>query len=76
MKPTPKPVGRGDAMTQKKQTQSKRDWIVRMEVKMFQDVYVEHCTEAGARDNPFAHAIEERQLDTIDRKVMQVQPNE
>jgi hypothetical protein len=53
-----------------------KSWIVRMHAVVEKEVVCEDCTEKQARDNPFEHAIEEREISQYEYAVKSVVPNE
>lgn len=54
----------------------KGNWIVTIRATVTKEVCVENCTESEARENPFDHAEDEREIDQVDYKVLGVQPND
>lgn len=60
----------------KKKEPEPRGWIVRMKVTKYVDVVCDDCTEEQARAEPFEHAVEEMDQETLDWEVQSVRPND
>lgn len=54
----------------------KGSWIVTIEATTKKEIVVDNCTEEQAENNPWAFAIDERHLETVDWEVLDVEPNE
>ena len=50
----------------------KNQWIVRVRCVMVKEIVCEDCTKEEARANPWAHAIDETELEQIDWDVTEV----
>lgn len=55
---------------------TKGSWIVNVECTVTKELICEDCTEAEAREYPFTHSVQERELGTSDWDVKRVEPNE
>ncbi len=54
----------------------KGDWVVTLEATVNKEIVVSNCTEEEAKANPWAFAVDERDLETVDWEVLDVEPNE
>jgi hypothetical protein len=53
----------------------KGSWIVTLRATVTKEVVCDDCTEDQAGEDPFGHAVDERELDQIDYEVTDVRPN-
>lgn len=63
-------------MAKKAKKPKKGSWIVRMKCVVYKDVFVGDCTEDQAREDPWEHATEENEVETVDWDVMDVRHND
>lgn len=63
-------------MAKRKTKPVKGSWVVRMTCDVDKEVICEDCTEEEARNNPFEHAIDERELCQNEYEVTDVTSND
>ena len=54
----------------------KRSWVVKVECTVMKTIVTEDCTEAEANRNPFAHAVQVDESETMDWDIKNIEPNE
>lgn len=62
-------------MSKKKKTEEPRSWTVRIVATVIKEVMCEDCTKEEAERNPFAHAMDEMDIDMPDWEVRYVKEN-
>lgn len=53
----------------------KQSWIVKIEHTVVKEIICDNCTEEQARNTPWEHCIDEREIDSKDWEVLKVEPN-
>lgn len=59
-------------MTKKKS----KGWVVMVRCEVVKELVCDYCSKQDAEDDPFAHAIQERECGTPDWEVISIVPNE
>lgn len=53
----------------------KKSWIAKLRCTVTKQVLLENCTEEEAEEDPFAHAVEEDELEQVDWEMLSLEEN-